>query len=143
MRQAAGLRTRAAATTAGIVIASGVALSAAVLRPESLAAWERYLVATEGVSTSTATKIAEVADAGTARERELPSRSDHGYLWRWNAYWRYEQASSGVIVECESVSLSRSLPSLLAFLRPIVDGTARESMDRTLRALRRAYADGG
>jgi hypothetical protein len=89
-------------------------------------------------SRSVATKIAEIADAGTARERERPVGDDHGFLWRLNAYWRYELTGGGVLIECESVSLSRSVPMLL---RPFVTGTveriARESLERTLVSLRK------
>jgi putative flippase GtrA len=88
---------------------------------------------------SASTRIAELADAGTARERELPPGDDHGYLWRLNAYWRYEAIESGVLVECESVSLSRGVPALLKpFISGIVRGLARESLERTLDGLRRA-----
>jgi hypothetical protein len=47
----------------------------------------------------------------------------------------------GVLAECESVSLSRDLPPLIGFMvRPIVTSTARESMERTLTALRTRLA---
>ena len=61
-------------------------------------------------SRSVATKIAELDNAGTAQEREKPVGNDHGFLWRLNAYWRYEQVNGGVLIECESVSLSRGVP---------------------------------
>jgi putative flippase GtrA len=90
---------------------------------------------------SIATRIAELADAGTPREREKPVGSDRGFLWRLNAYWRYEETNGGVLIECESVSLSRSVPFLV---RPFVNGTveriARESLERTLVNLRRVLA---
>ena len=87
---------------------------------------------------SVSTKIAELADAGTPREREKPSGSDSGFLWRLNAYWRYEQWGDGVLIECESVSLSRSVPFLIRPLaNPIVDRIARESLTRTLTSLRK------
>jgi hypothetical protein len=93
-------------------------------------------------SESVATRIAELAGAGTAAERELPSGQDRGFLWRWNAYWRYEQVPEGVIAECESVSLSRRAPvGLGAVIGPIVTGIARESMARTLASLE-AYFGG-
>ncbi len=101
------------------------------------------LTAARAASESTATKIAEVADANTPREHELASDDDHGYLWRWNAYWRYEQVPGGVMAECESVSLSRRLPAMLFFQRSIVSGTAVESMERTLRAVKEAYSGAG
>lgn len=88
-------------------------------------------------STSIATKIAEVADAGTPTEHELPRGEDRGLLWKLNAYWRYEQVGHGVIAECESVTLSREVPSLLRpVAMPLVRGAARESMERTLTGLR-------
>jgi hypothetical protein len=84
-------------------------------------------------TSSTATRIDELADVGTARERALAPGDDHGFLWRWNAYWRYEQAPGGVFVECESVSLSRDVPGFVrALAGPLIRRTARESMERTL-----------
>jgi len=59
-------------------------------------------------------------------------------LWRLNAYWRYEAVQGGVIVECESVSLSRPVPTLVRpVANPIVDRVARESLSRTLGGLLR------
>ena len=88
-------------------------------------------------SRSVALKIAELEFPNSDREKEKPLGSDHGFLWRLNSYWRYQQVDGGVLVECESVSLSRSIPSVLDFLiRPIVNRTARQSMQRTLAALR-------
>jgi len=93
--------------------------------------------ATRASSTSTATKIAELDRPGTPDERELPAGADRGFLWRWNAYWRYEETPAGVIVECESISLSRDVPSLLRYLvAPLIESTARESMERTLTSMR-------
>lgn len=89
-------------------------------------------------SRSIASKIAEIENAGTPQEREKPAGKDHGFLWRLNAYWRYEQVKDGVVIECESVSLSRGVPLLL---RPFVTGTveriARESLEKTLVSLRK------
>ena len=97
----------------------------------------RTLDTTRAMSRSTATKIAEIEHAGTARERELPAGQDRGFLWRLNAYWRFEQSGSGVYIECESVSLSRGVPWLVRpIASPIVNRIARESLERTLRSLR-------
>lgn len=88
-------------------------------------------------SRSAATRIAEVERLDDAREREKPVGQDHGYLWRLNSYWRYQQVNGGVIVECESMTLSRSVPRLLEYaLGPVIRSVARESMDRTLVSLR-------
>jgi len=68
---------------------------------------------------------------------------DHGFLWRLNSYWRYEERAGGVMVELRSLTLSRDVPSLLRPLAsPLVRRVARESMVRTLEALRREYASG-
>ena len=68
---------------------------------------------------------------------------DHGFLWSLNSYWRYEQRDGGVLVELESLTLSRDMPSLLRpIASPIVRRVARESMSRTLEALRRQYGSG-
>jgi putative flippase GtrA len=97
----------------------------------------RRLGRSRAASRSVATRIAELAGAGTQREREKAADEDHGFLWRLNAYWRYEQIDGGVLIECESVSLSRGIPTLL---RPFVTGTvnriARESLEKTLKSVR-------
>ena len=96
---------------------------------------------TRATSTSTATKIAEVADPDTPEERELPIGDDRGFLWRLNAYWRYEQTDGGVIAECESISLSRDVPAVVRYLvGPLIERTAKESMARTLLTLRTRFA---
>ena len=88
-------------------------------------------------STSTATKIAELKYPATAAEYELPLGSDRGFLWGLNAYWRYEAAPGGTIAECESISLSQDVPAALRFIAgPLIRDAARESMERTLTALR-------
>ena len=90
---------------------------------------------------SVSTKIAELENAGTPDERERPAGSDSGYLWRLNAYWRYVAIDGGVLVECESVSLSRGIPALARWLiTGTVEGLARESLERTLTGLRAALA---
>jgi len=97
---------------------------------------------TRATSTSTATKIAELANPDTPEERELPAGDDRGFLWRLNAYWRYEEVAGGVIAECESISLSRDVPALVRYLvNPLIESTARESMARTLRTLRARFTN--
>jgi putative flippase GtrA len=89
-------------------------------------------------SRSVATRIAEVADAGTPDEHERTPGDDHGFLWKLNAYWRFEAVEGGVLVECESLSLSRGVPLLLRpVATPIIDRVARESLQKTLDGVRR------
>ena len=65
---------------------------------------------TRAMSTTTATRITELDEPGTASERALRAGEDRGFLWGLNAWWRYEAVDGGVLVECESVSLSRRPP---------------------------------
>ena len=87
-------------------------------------------------SRSVATRIAELDDAGTAREREKPIGRDRGFLWRLHSYWRYRQVDEGVIVECESLSLSRGIPRLLRWMAsPLINRAARDIVSRTLASM--------
>jgi putative flippase GtrA len=105
-----------------------------------------YLRLTPGraLSNSISTRIVEVEHAGTPRERTLPEGDDHGYMWRLNSYWRYQQVDGGVLVEIESLTLSRDLPPIIGpLIRPIITSTARESMARTLASVRARFTLGG
>ncbi|HEX7140080.1 MAG TPA: hypothetical protein VF219_19670, partial [Vicinamibacterales bacterium] len=63
---------------------------------------------------------------------------DHGFLWRLNSYWRYEDVGAGVMVSLESLTLSRDVPWLIRPIAgPISSSIARESMVRTLEALKK------
>jgi hypothetical protein len=96
---------------------------------------------TRASSTSISSRIVEIDDAGTAGERALPEGRDRGILWRMNSYWRYEQMPGGVVVELESLTLSRGIPfGLGAVVEPMIDRIARESIHRTLEHIRRTYA---
>jgi hypothetical protein len=95
-------------------------------------------------SRSIAIKIAEIERLSDNLEKEKPEGHDRGFLWKMNSYWRYQQVEGGVIVELESMTLSRSIPLLLQpIARPIINSIARESMERTLQSMRtrliRAY----
>jgi putative flippase GtrA len=97
----------------------------------------RHLGAARASSRSVATKIAELVAAGTPQEREAGAADDRGFLWKLNAYWRFELADGGVLIECESVSLSRNVPRLLRpFVTGAVERIARDSLARTLTSMR-------
>jgi hypothetical protein len=94
-------------------------------------------------SRSIATRIAEIDSPGTPRERARPPGDDHGYLWRLNVYWRYEQTDRGVVATLESLSLSRGVPFLLSpIVKPVANRIARESVRRALEALQKGVAGG-
>jgi hypothetical protein len=88
----------------------------------------RRLRPTLATARSVATRIEQV-DGG-----------DHGFLWRLHSYWRYEETGGGVLVELRSLTLSRSVPALVRpIAAPVVSRIARESMVRTLEALRKYF----
>ena len=88
-------------------------------------------------SRSVATRISELDEQGRGR---IPGE-DRGFLWRMNAYWRYEQVRGGVIVDLESLTLSRGIPlGMGAIVSPLINRIARESMSRTLDNIRRTYS---
>ena len=98
---------------------------------------------TRATNRSISTKIAELDDPGTPQEREKARGEDSGFLWHLNAYWRYEQVGDGVLIECESVSLSRHVPFLIRpIANPIVDRIARESLRNTLSSLKKFLTSG-
>jgi hypothetical protein len=88
-------------------------------------------------SRSIATKIAEIERLSGNLEKEKPEGHDRGFLWKMNSYWRYQQVDEGVIVELESMTLSRSVPGVIRpVVNPIIHSIAKESMERTLQSMR-------
>jgi hypothetical protein len=89
----------------------------------------------DGFSASRSLHIYEIAAAGTARERTLGPEEEHGFLWRLNTYWTYEERDGGLYIQVESVSLSRAIPIGLGWaVRPFVESVTRESLEFTLRS---------
>lgn len=87
------------------------------------------------------TRIAEVEEPGSPSEREKPVGNDGGYLWRLNTYWRFVERDGGVYVQCESISLTRGIPTGFGWLiGPFVTSIPRESLAFTLEITRRTLA---
>jgi hypothetical protein len=90
-------------------------------------------------SFSRSTRVSEIADPGTPDERTLAAGHDHGFMWRLNSYWAFEQAEDGVLIECEAISLTRDIPTGLGWMiGPFVNSIPRESLQFTLDATRKA-----
>src|SRR5262245_10420122 len=88
-------------------------------------------------------RIAEVDDPDTPREREKPVGRDNGFRWRFNNYCSLESRQGGTYVQCESISLSRAIPTGLGWrVRPFVTGIPRESLEFTLGKMRSRLATG-
>ena len=95
-------------------------------------------------SRSYSTTIREVRNPGGRDEAELPVGQDHGFLWRLNSYWRFQQMRDGVYVECEVVALTRGVPWGFGWLiRPIMRSLPKKSLEQTLEATREAVLTAG
>jgi len=98
------------------------------------------LDAHHGYSISRSTRISEL-DPKT--NLALSPSEEHGFLWRLNTYWSYEERDGGLYLQIESVSLSRAIPTGLGWaIRPYVESIPRESLDFTLRSAVNAIQKG-
>jgi hypothetical protein len=98
------------------------------------------------------TRIAEVSSADDRAESELPVGHDGGYLWRFNNYCSLDHRANGpggaagtpgTYVQCESLSLSRGVPTGLGWLvGPFVTSIPRESLAFTLGRMRTTLTPG-
>jgi hypothetical protein len=85
------------------------------------------------------TRIAEVENPGTAKERVLEPDTGYGFLWRLYSYWKFDEKNGGVYIECRAISLSRDIPYGLGWIiDPIVRKLPQESLVHTLDCTRQA-----
>ncbi len=90
------------------------------------------------ISISYATRIAEVENAGTPREHELPVGNDRGLLWRTKSYWRAEEKDGGVYVQCETVTLTRDIPAgVKPLVEPFVNSAPKEFLGNMMANVRK------
>jgi hypothetical protein len=102
-----------------------------MLEVRSMVRYERH--ATSAFSVGASEDIREVVGAGQPHERLLPSGRDSGYLWRAHTFTRFVQRPGGVVVELETIGLSRRFPPMLGWLiEPIARRLGRRSVERTL-----------
>ncbi len=96
-------------------------------------------------SKSVATRIAELENPGTPKEKERPVGDDRGFLWRLVSWWRFQETDQGVIVECESASLSRNIPAIVNWIPGLgsyIRSTPVESMRSVITSLRAHFIPG-
>jgi hypothetical protein len=101
-----------------------------------------FVDSTHAWSRSHTTRIQEVENAGEPDERLKPQGHDNGFLWRMNTYWRFEEKDGGTYVECQSISLTRDIPTGLGWMvGPFVNSIPRESLTFTLATTRRVVLE--
>lgn len=91
--------------------------------------------AQHGYSLSRSTQISEIESPDTPGERGLGPKENHGFLWRLNTYWSYEERDGGLYMQIETVSLSGAVPEGLGWaIKPFVESVPKESLEFTLRS---------
>jgi len=92
-----------------------------------------------GHSRSSAVRIAQVEDPDGPNEKEKAPGEDDGFLWRMETWWRMEERDSGVYVQNQVVTLTRDIPTGLAWLiEPFITKIPKETLEFTLQATRKA-----
>jgi hypothetical protein len=90
------------------------------------------------ISISNATRIAEVKNAGTPKEHELPVGNDRGLLWRSKSYWRAEEKDGGVYIQCEALTLTRDIPAgVKPLVKPFVSSAPKEFLGNMMTDVRK------
>jgi len=90
-------------------------------------------------SRSSAIRIAQVDDPGGSHEKEKAPGQDDGFLWKMETWWRMEEKDGGVYVQNEVVTLTRDIPTGLAWLiEPFITNIPKETLQFTLQATRKA-----
>jgi hypothetical protein len=97
---------------------------------------------TRAHSRSSAIRIAQVDDPGTAKEKERAPGEDDGFLWRMETWWRIEERDGGVYVQNQVVTLTREIPTGLGWLiEPFITNIPKETLEFTLKATRKAVLE--
>lgn len=88
---------------------------------------------------SYSTKVAEVEDPGSPDEHERAPDDQNGFMWRINTYWRFEERNGGLYLQCEAITLTRSVPVGLRWLiEPYITSIPHESLSKTMNHTRDA-----
>lgn len=87
------------------------------------------LDATHAWSHAHTESVRQIEDHDTPEEYALPEGDDGGYLWAMETYWRFVERDGGTYVQCESASLTRSVPAIFAWIvDPFLRSIPRESL---------------
>jgi hypothetical protein len=93
-------------------------------------------------SRSVSQRVVEINNPGKQNEHELAPGHDRGLMWRINGYWFFAESDGGVFITCESITLTRDIPFLMAkLLSPIVHELPAEALKTSLEQTRRAIVN--
>ncbi len=98
----------------------------------------KQLDKTHLISISDAIRIAEVENADTPKEHELPVGNDRGLLWGSKSYWRAEEKDGGVYIQCETLTLTRNIPAVVKpLVEPFLNSTPKELLETMMTNVRK------
>ena len=121
-----------------MLLASKSFLSKSVLSTEYLSSYTK-VDDCRWYSFSESTRIQEIADYGTARQRTLSEDEESGFVWRLFTVARYQQRDGGVYIELEAIVLSRDIPAALQWVvTPIVREVSKSTLLSSLQQTRDA-----
>jgi hypothetical protein len=87
-------------------------------------------------------RVSLVHVSSVERERVLAPGHDGGYLWRANVLTSFHERPEGLVVEMETLGLSRRFPYMLGwFLEPIARRVGRKSVETSLPEFLQAVRD--
>jgi hypothetical protein len=93
-------------------------------------------------SRSSAVRISQVEDPGGPHEKEKTPGDDSGFLWRMETWWRMDERDGGVFVQNEALTLTRNIPTGLAWLiEPFITKIPEETLQFTLESTRKAVSN--
>ena len=96
---------------------------------------------TRVATTTTATNLHQVINEGRSDERREPTDRTEGYLWRYRMYCTIEQRPEGTLDQCESLTLTRTVPGLVSWLLGgTVAAIPRDSLTLMLSGTKKALA---
>jgi len=85
------------------------------------------------------TRIQDVVNYGRPSERNLPTGTGSGFMWRLFSISRFQELDGGVYVELEAMALSRRVPGYLTWLvNPLVSQLSQSSLLTSLSQTRDA-----
>ena len=104
----------------------------------------RHLSPTRLASKTVATNLHVVHEPGLRTERREPADQTSGNLWRYRMYCVLDARQDGLYNQCESITLTRSVPSLVSWIvGPFVNGIPRDSLSLMLSATRKHLSAAG
>ncbi len=93
--------------------------------------------ARSGYIETEATKLIEIQNPGKPDERRLSFEEAKGLIEKSFSVMRYRETGNGVVIQIESITLSRDIPGSLRWLvSPFVRRFARQTMSSTLDRVR-------